>query len=58
MEDLQNRAISLHHEQRARHTVPSYGQALALASSWRSMHMEVRCPAPLPWPGHWPTPES
>ena len=42
MEDLQNQAISLHHEQRARHTVPSYGQALALAQLMESMHMEAR----------------
>ena len=41
MEDLQNRAIDLHHEQRARHTVPSYGQALALAQLMEGMHMEV-----------------
>ena len=42
MSELQDKAIALHHEQRARHTVPSYGQALALANLMEQMHMEVR----------------
>ena len=37
-------AISLHHEQRSRGTVPSYGQALAMATLMEEMHLEVQSP--------------
>lgn len=37
-------AISLHHEQRSRGTVPSYGQALAMATLMEEMHLEVQNP--------------
>jgi hypothetical protein len=50
MAELQDQAIALHHEQRARHTVPSYGQALALANLMEQMHMEVRAYSGLLWP--------
>ena len=37
----EDEAISLHHEQRSRGTVPSYGQALAMANLMEQMHLEV-----------------
>ena len=37
-------AISLHHDQRSRGTVPSYGQALAMATLMEEMHLEVQSP--------------
>lgn len=39
----EDEAISLHHEQRSRGTVPSYGQALAMANLMEQMHLEVSC---------------
>ena len=39
----EDEAISLHHEQRSRGTVPSYGQALAMANLMEQMHLEVGC---------------
>ena len=38
----EDEAISLHHEQRSRGTVPSYGQALAMANLMEQMHLEGR----------------
>ena len=38
----EDEAITLHHEQRSRGTVPSYGQALAMANLMEQMHLEVR----------------
>ncbi len=38
----EDEAISLHHDQRSRGTVPSYGQALAMANLMEQMHLEVR----------------
>lgn len=43
LEGLQEQAIEVHHEQRSRATVPSYGQALALGNLMEQMHLEVRC---------------
>ncbi len=42
LEGLQEQAIEVHHEQRSRATVPSYGQALALGNLMEQMHLEVR----------------
>lgn len=41
IQGLQEQAIDIHHEQRARGTVPSYGQALALGTLMEQMHLEV-----------------
>lgn len=43
--------MDVHHEQRMRGTVPSYGQALALGNLMEQMHLEVRCnPLDFPFP--------
>jgi hypothetical protein len=41
IKELQEQAIDIHHEQRARGTVPIYGQALALGTLMEQMHLEV-----------------
>ncbi|BDA49927.1 hypothetical protein COCOBI_15-0550 [Coccomyxa sp. Obi] len=40
LEDLQETAMEIHHEQRSRATVPSYGQALALGNLMEQMHLD------------------
>ena len=55
LRQAEEEAITLHHEQRSRGTVPSYGQALAMATLMEQMHLEVRRPAENPlaaiaWP--------
>ena len=40
----EDEAISLHHDQRSRGTVPSYGQALAMATLMEEMHLAVQRP--------------
>ena len=57
LRQAEEEAITLHHKQRSRGTVPSYGQALAMATLMEQMHLEVRRPAespptirPWPWP--------
>ncbi|CAL8465543.1 g5079 [Coccomyxa elongata] len=40
LEGLQEDAIEVHHKQRSRATVPSYGQALALGNLMEQMHLE------------------
>lgn len=44
LRQAEEEAITLHHEQRSRGTVPSYGQALAMATLMEQMHLEVRVP--------------
>jgi hypothetical protein len=41
LDDLQEKAIEIHHAQRSRGTVPIYGQALALGNLMEQMHVEV-----------------
>ena len=60
LRQAEEEAITLHHEQRSRGTVPSYGQALAMATLMEQMHLEVRHPAesppvvrPSPWSRSW-----
>lgn len=42
LKSAEDEAIALHHEQRSRGTVPSYGQALAMANLMEQMHLEVK----------------
>lgn len=42
LKGLQEEAMSIHHEQRARATVPIYGQALALGNLMEQMHLKAR----------------
>ena len=44
LRQAEEEAITLHHEQRSRGTVPSYGQALAMATLMEQMHLEVGLP--------------
>lgn len=46
LKSAEDEAIALHHEQRSRGTVPSYGQALAMANLMEQMHLEVRRVSP------------